>query len=192
MNAAGRQGATALLLAAAAQPAGTDAAAAVETVELLLRRGADTESADSRGRRPLHASALAGADRLVEMLLAAGANPTARDSQDQQPADLAPAQVPPPLAAAVQSFHLHLPCAVRAALPGKFETPDASDGYTLWSARAAVCWLLLGVHLAVQEGACIGQTAQSDFIWKKMPRSFALKSPAAATHSWFAGTGCGA
>jgi hypothetical protein len=59
-------------------------------VELLLKRGANPNATDERGRTPLHYVAEGSGDRkVVELLIANRADPNARDNNGQTPLDVA-------------------------------------------------------------------------------------------------------
>ncbi len=63
--------------------------AGVETVKLLLARGAKVDFVDDRGRDALMIAASLGRVEIVRVLLAAGADPTRRDKAGKSAADLA-------------------------------------------------------------------------------------------------------
>ena len=57
----------------------------LETIEELLRRGADPDAANNLGCTPLHLAVTDGQQRASEVLLDAGADPGSRDNLDQSP-----------------------------------------------------------------------------------------------------------
>ena len=61
----------------------------LETVELLLTRGAGVDLADDRGRTALMIAAQRGHAEVVARLLAAGADPAVRDHDGRTALDLA-------------------------------------------------------------------------------------------------------
>ena len=61
----------------------------VETVRLLLARGARIDDADNRGRTPLMIAAERGHAEIVAVLIEAGADPARRDKDGKSAADLA-------------------------------------------------------------------------------------------------------
>ena len=60
-----------------------------DVTRLLIERGADVNSIQAAGYRPLHQAAVAGRDDLVRILLDAGADKTARCDRGKTPADYA-------------------------------------------------------------------------------------------------------
>ena len=60
----------------------------VDTVKLLLARGASLEARDDRGRTALMIAAQRGHAQIVTTLLAVGADPKARDREGQTATDL--------------------------------------------------------------------------------------------------------
>lgn len=61
----------------------------IETVRLLLDRGADVNTPQEGGGTPLHTAAFHGDDALAELLLANGADPGAADDDGRIAADIA-------------------------------------------------------------------------------------------------------
>ena len=67
----------------------------IDTVQLLVARGADLNRADSGGRTALHYAAESGQHRVVEFLLNAGADPEQRDTWGYTAADAASNAIDP-------------------------------------------------------------------------------------------------
>ena len=61
----------------------------VETIRVLIARGADVNATQAGGYTPLHQAAAAGLEELTRLLLEAGANRGARCHQGKTPADYA-------------------------------------------------------------------------------------------------------
>ncbi len=62
---------------------------AIETIKLLLARGADVNAANGAGNTPLHGAALRGSPAIVEFLLKQGADPTVKNARGLTPVDIA-------------------------------------------------------------------------------------------------------
>src|SRR6185295_9541193 len=67
-------------------PAAADKA--VAALRLLAEHGANLNSVDKRGQRPLHAAALLGSNAMVRALVELGADPNATDGAGKTALDL--------------------------------------------------------------------------------------------------------
>jgi ankyrin repeat protein len=62
---------------------------AIETIKLLIARGADINAANGGGNTPLHGAAMRGSPAIVEFLLKAGADPARKNARGMTAMDIA-------------------------------------------------------------------------------------------------------